>query len=66
VAFGAGIHTCVGAALARAELRIVIELVLQRLPGLRPEPDRQPRRHLSMITRGFEFLPLRWDRPTTP
>ena len=61
VAFGAGIHTCIGAALARAELRIVIELVLQRLPGLRPEPDQEPRRHLSMITRGFEFLPLRWD-----
>jgi cytochrome P450 len=66
VAFGAGIHTCVGAALARAELRIVIELVLQRLPGLRAEPDRQPRRHLSMITRGFEFLPLRWDHPSIP
>ncbi len=60
VAFGAGIHTCVGAALARAELRTVLELVLDRLPGLRP--DGEPRRHLSMITRGFAYLPLRWDR----
>jgi cytochrome P450 len=47
--------------LARAELRIVIELVLARLPGLRPEPGDEPRRHLSMITRGFAYLPLRWD-----
>jgi cytochrome P450 len=62
VAFGSGIHTCVGAALARAELRIVLELVLARLPGLRPDPELRPRRHLSMITRGFEDLPLRWDQ----
>lgn len=61
VAFGAGIHTCVGAALARAELRTVLELVLERLPGLRPDPSLAPRRHLSMITRGFAYLPLRWD-----
>ncbi|HTK62485.1 MAG TPA: cytochrome P450 [Pseudonocardia sp.] len=69
VAFGAGIHTCVGAALARAELRIVIELVLARLPGLHPEPEQEPRRNLSMITRGFASLPLRWDpapEPTDP
>jgi cytochrome P450 len=63
LAFGAGIHTCVGAALARAELGIVIERVLSRLPGLRPDPDRAPTRHLSMITRGFAALPLRWDAP---
>jgi cytochrome P450 len=63
LAFGAGVHTCVGAALARAELRIVLELVLERLPGLRPDPARPPTRHLSMITRGFAALPLRWDVP---
>jgi cytochrome P450 len=61
VAFGAGIHSCVGAALARNELRTVVELVLERLPGLRLDPDSEPRRNLSMITRGFESLPLRWE-----
>jgi hypothetical protein len=32
--FGHGIHSCVGAALARAELRIGLECLLRRLPGL--------------------------------
>lgn len=32
--FGHGIHTCVGAALARLEARIAIPRILERLPGL--------------------------------
>ena len=35
LAFGHGIHTCVGAPLARLELRIVTEQLLRRLPDLR-------------------------------
>lgn len=35
IAFGFGIHFCVGAPLARTEGYIVLSTVLERLPGLR-------------------------------
>jgi cytochrome P450 len=35
ITFGRGPHFCVGAHLARAELRATLELMLERLPGLR-------------------------------
>jgi cytochrome P450 len=39
MSFGFGIHTCPGASLARMELRVVLEEVLRRLPGLRLGPE---------------------------
>ena len=57
VAFGRGIHYCLGAPLARLEGRIAIEVLLERYPGLRLLSDR-PAFRRSIILRGLEALPV--------
>lgn len=39
LAFGRGIHFCIGNQLARGEMRIAIRRLLERLPNLRLSPD---------------------------
>jgi cytochrome P450 len=39
VAFGTGNHVCLGIHFARMELRVAMEQLLTRLPGLRLDPD---------------------------
>jgi cytochrome P450 len=46
--FGQGGHFCLGAPLARLELRVLVEQATQRLPRLRPDPERPPRRRIWM------------------
>jgi unspecific monooxygenase len=35
VAFGSGVHFCVGAPLARLEMKIALPILFERLPDLR-------------------------------
>ncbi|MBD0712041.1 MULTISPECIES: cytochrome P450 [unclassified Streptomyces] len=54
ISFGAGIHYCLGAPLARLELTVVFAELLRQAPGLRlvAEPVRRP----GYVIRGFEEL----------
>jgi cytochrome P450 len=56
LAFGNGIHHCIGAPLARLQARIVVEEVLRQMPGyeLAGTPTRLP----SHAVRGFASLPV--------
>jgi cytochrome P450 len=58
--FGYGIHHCVGAALARLELRIALERLTARLPGLRLVPDQDIDYRKSLVGRGLSRLLVEW------
>jgi cytochrome P450 len=61
VAFGYGIHQCLGQVLARAELQIVLGTLFSRLPGLRlAVPFDELRFRHDMFVYGVYELPLTW------
>jgi len=57
LSFGAGIHFCLGAPLARLELGILFRTILERMPTLElvAEPAWKPR----FVLRGLQALPVR-------
>lgn len=61
LAFGHGIHFCLGAPLARLEARIALEALLSRLPGLDLAPGTRLERMDSTIVYGLKALPARWQ-----
>ena len=58
VSFGAGIHFCVGAPLARLELAQALPILFRRLPGLRLAE--RPRYRDTFHFHGLEALGLEW------
>ncbi len=58
LAFGYGVHRCVGEHLALLEMRIVAEEVLSLLPDYRFPPDFSPQWSGGKMTRGIESLPV--------
>jgi cytochrome P450 len=58
MAFGRGIHQCVGAPLARLEARIVFESLLQRTKSIRLAEDERPQWVNSLEVRRHERLPV--------
>jgi cytochrome P450 len=57
LAFGYGIHFCLGAALARLEGRVALDEVLQRWPEWEVDWDRAKQARTSTV-RGWESLPV--------
>jgi len=59
LAFGRGIHHCVGAPLARLEGRVVLTMLLERTRSITLDPERAPRWVESLQSRRHEYLPVR-------
>lgn len=60
--FGIGTHFCLGANLARIELRILFEELLQRLPDIRVAPGAEAVRIPSPLVAGIGSLPVVFTR----
>jgi cytochrome P450 len=63
VAFGMGIHHCIGAALARKEMNVAFRTLLARLDGFALDPGaKAPRHKPSVLLWGFDSLPITFQR----
>ena len=65
LAFGHGIHSCLGAPLARLEARVALTAVLQRLPNLRRADDAALEPVDAPAMHGVKHLRVRFDPTTT-
>jgi cytochrome P450 len=63
LAFGLGIHHCLGAALARKEMHVAFRALLARLDGFAlDESAPAPRHRPSVLLWGFDSLPITYRR----
>ncbi len=61
LAFGEGVHFCLGANLARLEMRVALQQILERLVGLRLAPGATAVPKLTALTNGVERLDVVYD-----
>lgn len=61
LSFGFGPHHCLGVGLARRQLEVAIEHLMDHLPGLRLDETQPPNiKNHGLAFRGFASLPVRW------
>jgi cytochrome P450 family 142 subfamily A polypeptide 1 len=65
VAFGFGTHFCLGASLARLELRVTFEELLRRIPDWRLVPGTEPKILPATFTRAYDAVHIEFtpERP---
>jgi cytochrome P450 len=56
IAFGAGIHFCIGAPLARLEMNTSLPMLFERFPNIQLAD--QPVQRPTFVLRGFESIPV--------
>ena len=61
VAFGHGIHFCIGAPLSRMETAVALPMIIQQLPNLRVVHDESPELFEGRFLFGFQRLPIAFD-----
>jgi cytochrome P450 len=62
LAFGRGIHSCVGAMLSRKEMQVAFRRILARMTHLRLGPDNDLAHHHNLLLRGLKKLNIEFDR----
>jgi cytochrome P450 len=60
LAFGSGIHHCLGASLARLEGRIALGTLIRRFPALALATD-TPEWNGRLVLRGLDRMPVTWE-----
>ena len=64
--WGHGVHVCLGMHLARLEMRTAINLLLDRLPNLRMDPDGNDPHIRGQVFRSPTSLPVLFDPVRSP
>ena len=62
LSFGFGTHFCLGASMARLQLKVMFEELTRRLPDMRLEPFFEPQYRAGAFTRGLIGLNAEFDR----
>jgi cytochrome P450 family 142 subfamily A polypeptide 1 len=60
VAFGFGTHFCLGNSLARLELRVMFEQLLDRMPGIHLVDMTEPHHRPANFVSGYETMKVAW------
>ena len=64
MAFGSGVHFCIGAPLARQELNLGFPALLDRIENIRLNKDHTPTAEPSMILHNLPELHIQFDKRT--